>query len=290
MSGGSRRFPTSAVRRCVDVVDVLVSPGSRQRCSTTTATAVRRGMSSSSSFFGRTRDMCDSRRLFESRMMVMTIRGAPVSSLSSSSSSSPRRWLSTTETAGTTSGTAGTEDEATSEATSNPSPDKEEAERDPRRSEREETLEAELKTLKDQLLRSYAEQENTRTIAKRDVVEARQYAIKSFAKSLLEVADNLQRALDSVNAQDVGSSPQLQTLFDGIQMTNVGLLKALSSNGVKKYCEVPGDKFDPSLHSALMQYPDPDKETGTVGQVITVGFTLNDRVLRPAEVGVVKNA
>ena len=289
MSGGSRRFPTSAVRRCVDVVDVLVSPGSRQRCSTTTATAVRRGMSSSSSFFGRTRDMCDSRRLFESRMkMMMTMHGAPVSSLSSSSSS-PRRWLSTTETAGTTSGTAGTEDEATSEATSNsnPSPDKEEAERDPRR---EETLEAELKTLKDQLLRSYAEQENTRTIAKRDVVEARQYAIKSFAKSLLEVADNLQRALDSVNAQDVGSSPQLQTLYEGIQMTNVGLLKALSSNGVKKYCEVPGDKFDPSLHSALMQYPDPDKEPGTVGQVITVGFTLNDRVLRPAEVGVVKNA
>ena len=198
----------------------------------------------------------------------------------SSSSSSPWRWFSSTETTGTASGTAGTEDEATSNASPNPPPDK----------DNKETLEAEIKLLKDQLLRSYADQENTRTIAKRDVVEARQYAIKSFAKSLLEVADNLQRALDSVNAQDVGSSPQLQTLYDGIQMTNVGLLKALSSNGVKKYCEVPGDKFDPSLHSALMQYPDPDKETGTVGQVITVGFTLNDRVLRPAEVGVVKNA
>jgi molecular chaperone GrpE len=154
---------------------------------------------------------------------------------------------------------------------------------------KEQEMEAEIKKLKDHLLRSYAEQENTRTIAKRDVADARQFAIKSFAKSLLDVSDNLQRALDSVSSQDVEAIPQLKTLYEGIQMTNTGLLKAFSSNGIKKYCEVPGDKFDPSLHSALMQYPDPNREPDTVGQVITVGFTLNDRVLRPAEVGVVKN-
>lgn len=274
MRGSGRQFPLSAVHR---FVADLVYPAPLHRCSPTMTMSVRRGKASSSSSsslsFGLTRDMCGSGP-FELRIMM---RHSPVSS-----SLSPRRRFSTTETAGTgtPSGHSGTGDD---EATSG-------VQGDERRSEHKETLEAEIKLLKDQLLRSYADQENTRTIAKRDVVEARQYAIKSFAKSLLEVADNLQRALDSVNAQDVGSSPQLQTLFDGIQMTNVGLLKALSSNGVKKYCEVPGDKFDPSLHSALMQYPDPDKETGTVGQVITVGFTLNDRVLRPAEVGVVKNA
>jgi len=150
-------------------------------------------------------------------------------------------------------------------------------------------LEGEIKTMKDQLLRSYAEQENTRAIAKRDVSEARQFAIKSFAKSLLEVSDNLQRALDSVPASDVEANPQLKTLYEGVQMTNTGLLKAFAGNGLKKYCEVPGDKFDPSLHSALMQYPDPSKEPNTVGQVISVGFTLNDRVLRPAEVGVIQS-
>lgn len=153
---------------------------------------------------------------------------------------------------------------------------------------KEETLQAEIKALKDQLLRSYAEQENTRNIARRDVAEARQFAIKSFAKSLLEVSDNLQRALDSVPASDLSGNAQLKLLHEGIAMTNTGLLKALEANGVKKYCETPGDKFDPELHNALMQYADPTKEPDTVGQVIKVGFTLNNRVLRPAEVGVIK--
>ena len=149
-------------------------------------------------------------------------------------------------------------------------------------------MQAEIKALKDQLLRSYAEQENTRNIARRDVAEARQFAIKSFAKSLLEVSDNLQRALDSVPTADLSSNAQLKLLHEGIDMTNTGLLKALEANGVKKYCETPGDKFDPELHNALMQYADPTKEPDTVGQVIKVGFTLNNRVLRPAEVGVIK--
>jgi molecular chaperone GrpE len=59
-------------------------------------------------------------------------------------------------------------------------------------------------------------------------------------------------------------------------------------DGVRKFCEVPGDVFDSAKHEALMEYLDPSKEPGTVGQVIKAGFTLNDRVLRPAEVGVVK--
>ena len=152
-------------------------------------------------------------------------------------------------------------------------------------------LQDEVKTLKDQLLRSLAEQENTRQIAKRDVTAAKNFAIKSFAKSLLEVSDNLHRALDAVPddaMKDGDENNNLKTLYEGVKMTNDGLTKAFTSNGIKAFCQQPGDVFDPTMHEALMEYPDPSKEPGTVGQVIKVGFTLNDRVLRPAEVGVVK--
>jgi molecular chaperone GrpE len=152
----------------------------------------------------------------------------------------------------------------------------------------EEQHEEEVKTLKNQLLRSLAEQENTRQIARKDVESARNFAIKSFAKSLLEVSDNLQRAMDSTSEDELETNTALQTLYQGIDMTNQGLIKAFASNGLKKYCELPGDVFDPTKHEALMEYPDPSKEPGTVGQVIKAGFTLNDRVLRHAEVGVVK--
>lgn len=189
---------------------------------------------------------------------------------------------------------AGSAKEASSEenATNSTAESEEEAPPPASGPSREEQLEAEIKELKDQLLRSYAEQENTRHIAKRDVTEARNFAIKSFTKSLLEVSDNLQRALDSVPPEDLEGegalAARLVSLYEGVQMTNTGLTKAFEQNGVKRYCEKPGDKFDPSLHNALMTYSDPTKEPETVGQVIKVGYKLNDRVLRPAEVGVIK--
>jgi molecular chaperone GrpE len=156
-------------------------------------------------------------------------------------------------------------------------------------------FEARVKALtdqhKDQLLRSLAEQENTRRIALRDVDSARQFAIKSFAKSLLDVSDNLSRALDAVPEDmraDKDGHSVLATLYEGIQMTDRELTKAFELNGLVKYGQ-PGDIFDPNLHEALYEYADPVKEPGTVGQVMTPGFMLNKRVLRPAEVGVVKN-
>jgi molecular chaperone GrpE len=153
---------------------------------------------------------------------------------------------------------------------------------------KEEELQVQIKVLKDQLLRSLAEQENTRNIARKDVDSARNYAIKSFAKSLLEVSDNLYRALESVDAEELKTNVPLSNLHEGIQLTNDGLLKAFQSNGVTKFCEEPGDAFDPERMNALMEYPDISKEPGTVGQVIKVGFSLNNRVLRPAEVGIIK--
>ena len=157
---------------------------------------------------------------------------------------------------------------------------------------REQELEKEVKDLKDQLLRSLAEQENTRTIAKRDVASAKSFAVTSFAKSLLDTSDNLSRAMESVPEEyraDTDNHPVLATLYEGIQMTDENLLKAFQKNGLIRYGTV-GDKFDPSEHDALFEYPDPNLEVGTVGQVMKAGFKLNDRVIRAAEVGVIKKA
>jgi molecular chaperone GrpE len=166
--------------------------------------------------------------------------------------------------------------------------------------EQNKVLEEQVKELKNQLLRSLAEQENTRSIAKRDVQAGRDFAIKSFAKSLLDVSDNLSRALAAVPKEALEAAVQgddsssstaasvLKTLYEGIDMTDKGLTKAFLMNGLVKFAEQPGDVFNPEIHEALFEYPDPEKEAGTIGQVMKVGFMLNKRVLRPAEVGIVK--
>mmetsp|Transcript_15862 Transcript_15862/g.38121 ORF Transcript_15862/g.38121 Transcript_15862/m.38121 type:complete len:261 (-) Transcript_15862:792-1574(-) len=151
-------------------------------------------------------------------------------------------------------------------------------------------LESQIKDLKDNLLRSLAEQENTRRIAQRDVANAKSFAVSSFAKSLLDTSDNLTRALDAVPEElrhDHEGHPVLANLYEGISMTDDGLTKAFSKNGLVKFGE-KGEKFDPNVHEALFEYPDPEGEAGNIGQVMKVGFMLNKRVVRPAEVGVVK--
>ena len=155
---------------------------------------------------------------------------------------------------------------------------------------KEEQLELQIKDLKDQLLRSLAEQENIRRIAKRDVDNARSFAISSFAKSMLDTSDNLSRAMESVPVQyreDTENHPVLATLYEGIKLTDDNLNKAFTKNGLKKFGEV-GEVFDPTKHDALFEYVDANLTPGSVGQVTKVGFMLHDRVIRPAEVGVIK--
>lgn len=157
---------------------------------------------------------------------------------------------------------------------------------------KEKELEAQVKDLKDRLMRSLAEQDNTRRIAQRDVDAASQFAIKSFAKGLLDVSDNLTRALEAVPEdmrKDHDGNAVLASLYEGIELTDRGLVKVFESNGLVKYGQ-PGDLFDPNKHEALYEYVDPEQKVGTVGQVMKPGYMLRDRVLRPAEVGVVKNA
>jgi molecular chaperone GrpE len=145
-------------------------------------------------------------------------------------------------------------------------------------------LQNEVKQLKDQVLRAYAESENTRRIAARDVENARSYANTSFAKAILEIADDLERALGTVPAEkrkDADST--FKTLIDGIDLTDKNLQKVLHKFGVVKY-GVVDEKFDPNLHEALYNIPDSEK-AGTIGAVVKVGYKIKDRVLRPAQVG-----
>lgn len=150
-----------------------------------------------------------------------------------------------------------------------------------------EELKEEIRSLKDQVLRSYAEEENVRRIAKRDVENAKSYANSSFAKALLEVADNLERAIKSVPEDSIEPKDTLKMLKEGVGMTEEGLHKTFLKFGVAKFGAI-GDKFDPNMHDALFQIPVVEGgqgTPGTIGQVLKPGYKLHDRVIRAAEVG-----
>jgi molecular chaperone GrpE len=144
-------------------------------------------------------------------------------------------------------------------------------------------LEAERADLKERLLRSLADMENLRRRTERDVADARTYAVTSFARDMLTVADNIRRALESA------PSPQDDTkaLLEGLELTERDLLKTLERHGVKRV-EPQGLKFDPNMHQAMFEIPNPDVPAGTVLQVVQTGFAIGERVLRPALVGVAK--
>jgi molecular chaperone GrpE len=141
---------------------------------------------------------------------------------------------------------------------------------------------------KDKLLRSLAEMENLRKRTERQVTDARDYGIAAFARDILAVADNMARALGALDADlrekaDAGT----KALLDGVELTERELLKVLDKHGVKKF-EPLGEKFDPNLHQAMFELPDPSRPAGTVAQVVQPGYMIGERVLRPALVAVAK--
>ncbi|KAG0523394.1 hypothetical protein BDA96_07G119700 [Sorghum bicolor] len=163
--------------------------------------------------------------------------------------------------------------------------------------EKDESLKSkdeEFKDMKDKVLRSYAEMENVLARTKRESENTKKYAIQSFSKSLLDVADNLSRAssvvkesfskIDCSNNSDE-AVPLLKTLLEGVEMTEKQLGEVFKKFGVQKFDPL-NEKFDPNRHYAFFQIPDPSKPSGTVAAVVKVGYMLHDRVLRPAEVGV----
>lgn len=142
---------------------------------------------------------------------------------------------------------------------------------------------------KDQMLRSYAEQENVRQRTKNEIESAKIYANQKFAKSLLDIADNLTRALESVPKEELEKEENktLKVLNEGIIIVENDLQKVFKSNGIVAFGEV-GDNFDPQSHEAMMTMPSEELAPGTVGMVMAKGYRFKDRVIRPAQVGTVK--
>ncbi|PSJ55602.1 nucleotide exchange factor GrpE [Pseudaminobacter soli (ex Li et al. 2025)] len=142
--------------------------------------------------------------------------------------------------------------------------------------------------LKERALRIAADMENLRRRTARDVQDARAYSVANFARDMLGVSDNLRRAIDAVPADArSGGDAGLSSLLEGVEMTERSMLSALERHGVKKL-EPEGQKFDPHFHQAMFEVPNPNVPANTVVQVVQPGYSIGERVLRPAMVGVSK--
>ncbi len=150
-----------------------------------------------------------------------------------------------------------------------------------------EELEEERAKLKDQLLRVLAEAENTRRRSDREKSDLGKYAIANFAREILSVADNLHRALGSVEESQRLDNESLNNFWVGIEMTEKELSNVFAQAGIRPI-EAKGQQFDHNLHQAMLEIEDDSKPAGTVVQEIQVGYMIHDRLLRPSMVGVSK--
>lgn len=148
-------------------------------------------------------------------------------------------------------------------------------------------LEAELATMKDQMLRALAEAENTRRRAERERQEATKYGAVGLARDLLSVSDNLRRALVALPDQARDGDGWVKDLITGVELIERDLLDAFAKHGVVKM-EPVGEPFDHKFHQAMFEMEDPEKPAGTVMQLMQPGYRLHDRLLRAAMVGVSK--
>lgn len=151
-------------------------------------------------------------------------------------------------------------------------------------------LEAELAELKDKFLRTMADVENARSRHTRELDDARKFASTGFARDLLDVVDNLGRALAAVPEGGREGNKLLDDLFVGVELTQRSLLTAFDKHKVKQVVPTKGDKFDHKLHQAMYEVPTNDMAPGRVADVLQPGYTIADRLLRAAMVGVTKAA
>ncbi len=147
-------------------------------------------------------------------------------------------------------------------------------------------LEAERDGLKDQLLRALAETENVRKRANRQIDDERIYAVERFARDLLNVSDNLSRALLALPEDSrAGLSDAGKNLVAGVELTEKELHAVMSRHGVSPIDAAPGASFDPNLHQAVSQIPS-EHPAGSVAQTFQSGWKIGDRTLRAAMVAV----
>jgi molecular chaperone GrpE len=165
-------------------------------------------------------------------------------------------------------------------------PANENAAGEPSVEERLAAAEAEVAALKDKWMRAVAEAENVRRRAQRESEDARRFAVAGFARELLSVADNLRRALAAVDQSKV-EDEVMRSLLAGVEATERELLAVFERHGMRRIDPL-GQKFDHNLHQAMFETPSPGQPAGTVTEVLQNGWTLHDRLLRPAMVGVAK--
>ena len=146
---------------------------------------------------------------------------------------------------------------------------------------------AQVEDLKRQLLYAQAEMQNVRRRMEKDAADARAYAATGFARDMLSVADNLQRALAAIPAA-MREDEKAKPLVTGLEMTGKELETVFARNGITRI-ETVGAKLDPNRHQAMIELPS-DQEPGTIVQEMQAGYTIKDRLLRPAMVGVARAA
>lgn len=146
-----------------------------------------------------------------------------------------------------------------------------------------EALRAERDDMRDRFMRALADAENIRKRGERDRREAEQYGGSKLARDLLPVYDNLKRALDHATEEQKEGA---KALFDGVELTMKELISVLGKHGVQQVVPEIGEAFDPKMHQAMFEAPVPGTKAGDIIQVMTDGFMLHDRLLRPAQVGV----
>lgn len=148
-------------------------------------------------------------------------------------------------------------------------------------------LKAEVADLKDRLLRAHAEMDNVRKRLEREKADQAKFAITKFARDVVGVGDNVQRAIDAVPPRMAEQDAALKSFVEGVTMIERELLSVLGRHGVKRL-DPKGEPFDPHLHQAVVEVPSADVPAGTITQVFQSGYQIEERVLRPAMVAVSK--
>ena len=184
-----------------------------------------------------------------------------------------------------------TEAKADAEAPEIETPETETAteQKDEQEAEAAPSVEDRLAETNDQLLRALAELENTRRRADRDRAEALKYGAASFARDMLGVADNLQRALNAVAELDQDTLPDAaKSLLEGVAATERDLIASMGRHKVSPVSPM-GEKFDANIHEAMFEAPGTGQPAGTIIEVIETGYMMDERLLRPAKVGIAKD-
>ncbi len=148
-------------------------------------------------------------------------------------------------------------------------------------------LEQKLAEANDRMLRAVAEADNTRKRLEKERLDTAKFAVSSFARDMLSVADNLRRALDAITPEQRENSPELKNIYIGVEATERELLRIFEQNHIQKI-EPLHQTFDPNLHEVIFESEIPGKPSGMIIQVVEPGYTLHGRLLRPARVGVAK--